>query len=191
MLHPNKKNCGANFEATLQIHSHECKTKEVFWTHSQMVENTYAKNSIKSDFHLKLWLLKYSQNSGDCVELVTSKVTTTRKKSAVVVAGVLLYHGNQVLYHYTNQYLVVLYSRYHIHFTPTKKLRSQLWSHTTDLQPLMQNKRGFLNTFTDSREYLCLKRYENRLSFGVVVVDLFTKLWWWGWTGNFKQHHNA
>jgi len=57
-----------------------------------MVENTYAKNAIKSDFHLELWLLKYSQNSGDCVELVFSKDTTTHKKSAVVIAGVPIYH---------------------------------------------------------------------------------------------------
>jgi len=57
-----------------------------------MVENTYAKNAIKSDFHLELWLLKYSQNSGDCVELVFSIDTTTRKKSAVVIAGMPIYH---------------------------------------------------------------------------------------------------
>jgi len=100
-----------------------------------MVENTYAKNAIESDFHLDLWLLKYLQNSCDCVELVTSKDTTTRKKSTVVVAWVPLYHGNQALYHHTNQYLVALYSRDYIGFTPKKKFRAnceatpQIYSH--------------------------------------------------------------
>ena len=68
-----------------------------------MVENTYAKNAIKSDFHLELWFMNYSQNSGDDVRLVPRKDTTTRKKSALEVAEVPIYHGNQALYHHRNQ----------------------------------------------------------------------------------------
>jgi len=87
-----------------------------------MVENTYAKNAIKTDFYFELWFLKYSQNSGYGVELVPTKDTTTRKKSAEVVARVPLYHGNQVLYHHTNQFLGALYSRDDVRFAPTKKI---------------------------------------------------------------------
>ena len=59
-----------------------------------------------------------------------------------------------------------------------KKFRTQLWSHTTDPQPLMQNKRSFLNTLTDGREYLCEKRYQIRFLFGIVVVEIFKEFWW-------------
>jgi len=68
-----------------------------------MVDNTYTKNTIKSDFHLELWFMKYSLNSGDDVQLVPRKDTTTRKKSAMVVAGVPIPHGIQALYHHRNQ----------------------------------------------------------------------------------------
>ena len=74
-----------------------------------MVENTYAKNAIKSDFYSEMWLLKYSKNSSDRVELVPSK-------------GVPLYHRNQALYRHRNQNPGTLNCRDHVRFTPTKKI---------------------------------------------------------------------
>jgi len=67
---------------------------------------------------LELWLLKYSQNSGDCVELVFSKDTTTRKKSAVVLQG--CQYAIE-----TKRYTTIETSRNHVCFTPTKKIAEQ------------------------------------------------------------------
>jgi len=46
------------------------------------------------------------------------------------------------------------------------------------LQPTMQNKRSFSNTFVGGRKYLRENSSVIQLSIGVLAVDLFTELWW-------------